>query len=110
MTVITMPEPLRNIFADAPDATLRRIALVAEALAELNDSDDRLPSWDADEYEPTDADWQEYSAWSRSLDPGVPVDALTIEECDLLAHSVPDRAYREMIQDEVEERYGEVWS
>lgn len=111
MTVIISADAIRNSFADLDDASIRRIALVAEALAELNDSDDRLPSWDADAYDPTPSDWAEYAAWSRSLDGGCGVSELTPDEQDLIAHTVSQDEYEDMLADDAfADRYGETWA
>lgn len=95
----------RNLAAFDPTSNL------ADRLAWVRDSEDNDfknypgPGWQDEPYEPSDDDLAEYAEWSRSLDPGVPTDALTVEEMDLLVNSCPDRQFREMLQDELAERY-----
>lgn len=101
-------------FEDLHHDRIPRVASLTEQLpwteAEASQPTDPELFWldsEADAFEPAPEDWKEYSAWSRILDGGCGDAELSPDEQDLLTASVDDRTYREMLQDELADRYAD---
>jgi hypothetical protein len=122
LTVSSLSGSLADRFASriaaVGDATESPVEVIADALAWINDNESNDvesypgPGW-SDSFDPSPADWLEYSAWSRTLDGGCGVEELSPEEKDLLCHSSTAHEYWDMVH-EMEriqaERDAEIWS
>jgi hypothetical protein len=107
-------------FSAAGDVPPAAHAALADALAWVNDDEANDlesypgPQWsDPDAYDPTPSDWQEYAAWSRSLDGGCGVTELSPEERDLIMASMSADEYWDAIHEYEQimaERDAESWA